>query len=306
MSSSAAPHAPPLLVHASALPEGHTRYAYVLRHYRNPAHPAHASPLGLLASALATLNNETVNVASHLFAGLAALLVLLPHLCARPGFAAASLEARLAALLSCGGSALMLLTSAAAHALHPLGARAAEQLWRADLLAIMVNLLCRQWIDAYLLVGVHDLRAFYALQAAAALLVAALFREVYHGRFILSNIMGVYACVPMIALLAAAAHGAGAEAEAARGVNVGALRAAVAGLARCSFWAILGNSLYWAQLPDRLLPRGALDLFGNSHHVLHVTSAVACAYGALASQHVAAYESSVWRANGVEGPRRWW
>ena len=304
--SSSPPPAPRLLVDASSLPAGATRYAYVLRHYRNPAHAAHATPLLLAASSLGSLHNETLNVASHLFPGLAAVLVLLPHLLARPGLAQASLEARLAPVLSCGGSAGMLLASAAAHALHPLSPRAAEFLWRVDLLAIMVNLLCRQYQDCYLLVGVHDLRSFYALQLGACLLVAALFREVMKGRFILSNIMGVYACVPMLGLLIVEAHGAGAEAAAARGVDVAALRAAVEGLGLCTFFAVFGNSLYWAQLPDRVFPPGSLDLVGNSHHILHITSAIACYHGAVASQHIPAYEASVWRAAGVAGPRGLW
>ena len=60
-----------------------------------------------------------------------------------------------------------------------------------------------------------------------------------------------------------------------------------------------------SQLPDRLFAPGTLDLAGNAHHILHVTSAVACYFGAMASQHVPAYEASVWRAGGVAGPRGW-
>ena len=284
---------PPRFVSASELPAWATAYPFIVRGYRNPA--LHGTPESCLESNfILTGNNEFWNVHTHFWPGLGTL-VFLWVLASQPTYSAGSSEAR-ASLWMCGlGSSFMMIMSATAHTFHVMSDSARGLCWRWDYLSITCTLFGRQFMDFWLVIGVHHPSTFYYVQGVAVAIVACIVILTWREKYLYIQIFGVWSLIPIVIWLAVVAFGPPSAAGFAAGYDMAALRSAAAWNLLSSAGAVSGNLVYLAKVPERWAAPGSYDYFGNSHHFLHITSAIASFAGMAATQYIAAYETSVWK-----------
>jgi len=280
-------------VAASELPAWATVFPYIIHGYRNPS--VHNTAAACLESNLIREgNNEFWNVHTHFWPGIGTLIFLWV-LASQPTYFAGSSEAR-ASLWMCGiGASFMMIMSATAHTFHVMSDSMRGLCWRWDYLSIMCTLFGRQFMDFWLVLGVHDSSTFYYVQGAAIAMVAFILILTWHEKYLYIQIFGVWSLIPIVIWLAIVAFGPPSAAGFAAGYDMSALRSAAAWNLLSSASAVSGNLIYLAKVPERWSAPGSYDYIGNSHHYLHVTSAIASFAGMAATQYIAAYEMSVWK-----------
>ena len=112
-------------------------------------------------------------------------------------------------------------------------------------------------------------------------------------KYLYIQILGVWSLIPIVIWLAVVSFGPPSSAGYAAGYDMNALRSAAGWNLVSSAAAVCGNLIYLAKVPERFGPPGFFDFAGNSHHYLHVTSAIASFAGMTATQFISDYGTSV-------------
>ena len=274
---------PTQFVVASALPVWVTKYNFVEEGYRHPEQ--HSTFAACLSSVFFSVSNETLNVQSHLWAGVGALVCLVWAV-QQPSFFVASTEGQLAIVLSCMTTFIMGVSSAVAHTFNVMSDEMRGHMWRVDYIGILCPLFARQWNDSWYIAlalgGDSASTVFFALQALAVFIALYCAYHIMYERYTVVNISFLWSNLPLMITMQFLA----------RNAPVPFVRAAT--YAFCSSLSIaIGGIAYNTFVPERYFPSSPIfSYFGNSHHWLHVFSSAACYFNTFGTLEISAYEAA--------------
>lgn len=267
------------LIALSELPEWYRASAnpFVSGGYRAPGASFSASLLSAFE-----WHNETLNIHTHLWPGLAFLFMLFSR-SREPYFTAGSASAQACITVGCAGAAVMGLASAFWHTVHIVDSRWHAAAWKADFMGIVAVNFSHQLLDSFLLFRVilarpewFDVAVAVETVFAAACLMHIAF-VAHAGRFwgiVYPALSSIPLTVPVAVLTFAPS-----ALLAASCVNLSVLRGAALSSVACSALVFLAGGVFFkGKFPERFFnARGAFDNVSSHvwHHLLIVAAIVA-------------------------------
>ena len=255
------PSLPPQLIKSHDLPPWYEPGHFIITGYRNPKH--HATPASAAASAL-TWHNETLNIHTHLWTGLAALYALYYRV-HQPYYLTAPPFVQNFNILQCLGAAAMGFASAFAHTFYVISPAWYTFAWKVDCAGIVAVVYTHLLADHYLLFSLHtpSPTLFYtSMTACTVASLVCLYAAFRSHTSDLVNSIGVYygllGSVPYTAAVVWLSPSQDPD-----------FQKMAAGSAACSICCLIAGGIFFTgKIPERFVQSRWID-YGLRSHVWH-------------------------------------
>lgn len=271
------------LLVASELPVWYEHYTYVQTGYREP------QPFLSALRTVFTWHNETLCIHSHLWPGLASIVLLL-QVVQQEYFAAAAVPLRALYVYCYAATAFNCLCSAFTHTFQVVNAKWFTFLWRLDQVSILSVTTGHFFFDLYTIciAILHSSQLFWGMAGAVTLVTLAIAHRVMTvpGAGLYWGTVYPVASSSILTLPLTIYVLAFSPSLAAAGIDIGELRFVVLYSFICSLCVAVAGVFFVGKVPEVWLPHvRALDYF-HSHIYFHIFTYVGTLIGLIGCSHL--------------------